>query len=107
MRIRHLTSADNLDPEGFLIDPLLVRHGLVVAGRVAELAGPIDPLTHLNLDFAEHRLAECLVAERLEVGAPVAFDGDRFLVASPRRDAYARLGGVDVGARRAAWQGLR
>ncbi len=64
MRIRHLVSADNVDGDGFVIEPLLVRHGLVVAGRVAELAGAIDPQTHLNLDFPDHGLDDCLIAEQ-------------------------------------------
>lgn len=104
MRIRHLVSADNLDAEGFVVDPLLVRHGLVVGGAIADLAGAIEPLTHLNLDFADHRLDECLVAERLAIAMPLLWDGDRFRVAGVRPAAYARLGPVDVDARRAAWQ---
>jgi hypothetical protein len=104
MRIRHLTSADNLDAEGWLVDPLRVAHGIVVGGRVADLAGPIDPQTHLNLDFPGHRLDACLVAERLERGAPLLWDGDGFAMTEARATAYTRLGGVDESARRAAWQ---
>jgi hypothetical protein len=69
MRIRHLTAAENVDTEGYLRDPALVRHGLVVGGQVAALAGPVEPLTHLNLDFPEHGLDDCLVAEQLAVRA--------------------------------------
>lgn len=104
MRIRHLTPRDNVDAEGILIDPLLVRHGLLRAGAVADLAGPVDPLTHLNLDFPEHGLDDCLVVERLAVGAPVLLDGDRFRTAQAHPAAYTSRGRVDVGARRAAWQ---
>jgi hypothetical protein len=75
----------------------------VVGGRIAELAGPIDPLTHLNLDFSEHRLGLCLVAERLEVGAALLADGDGWQVAAAPPGAYAHLGQVDVDARRLAW----
>jgi hypothetical protein len=104
MRIRHLVSADNVDAGGLVLDPLLARHGLVIGGRVAELAGPIEPLTHLNLDFPDHRLDECLVAERLEAGAALLWNGDRFRAARVHPAAYARLGPVDVGRRRAMWQ---
>jgi hypothetical protein len=51
MRVCHLVSADNIDGDGFVIDPLLAHHGLVVAGRIGQLAGPIDQRTHLNRDF--------------------------------------------------------
>src|SRR5918998_1158191 len=56
MRVRHLTPAENVAPDGSLVDPLAVRHGLIVGGRVAALAGPIDPPTHFNADFEEHGL---------------------------------------------------
>ena len=104
MRIRHLVAADNVDPQGYVIDPLLVRHGIVLAGQIGDLAGPIDPQTHLNRDFLEHRLDECLVAERLERGAALLRDGDRFRVALVRPGAYTSLGPVDVDGRRADWQ---
>jgi hypothetical protein len=104
MRIRHLVAADNVDAQGYVIDPLLVRHGIVLAGRIGDLAGPIDPQTHLNRDFPEHRLEECLVAERLERGAALLRDGDRFRMALVRAGASASLGPVDVDRRRADWQ---
>lgn len=92
MRIRHLTAIDNVDAEGFLLDPTLVRHAIVVAGRVADLAAPVDPLTHLNRDFPEHGLDDCLVAEGLAVGAPVLWEGDQLRRACARPTAYAPLG---------------
>jgi hypothetical protein len=104
MRIRHLVAADNVDTQGYVIDPLLVRHGIVLAGQIADLAGPIDPQTHLNRDFAGHRLEECLVAERLERGAALLREGDRFYMALVRSAAYSSLGPVDVDRRRADWQ---
>jgi hypothetical protein len=103
MRIRHLISADNVDVDGFVINALLARHGLVVAGRVAQLAGPIDPRTHLNQDFPEHGLDDCLVAERLQVGAPLLWAGERLSMARARPSAYTALGPVDQGGQRAAW----
>jgi hypothetical protein len=104
MRIRHIAAADNVDAQGYVIDPLLVRHGIVLAGQIGDLAGPIDPLTHLNRDFFEHRLDECLVTERLERGAAVLRDGDRFRIALVLPEAYASLGPIDRDRRRADWQ---
>jgi len=104
MRIRHLVAADNVDEQGYVIDPLLVRHGIVLGGQIADLAGPIDPQTHLNRDFLEHRLEECLVSARLDRGAALLRDGDRFRIAMVRAGAYASLGPVDVDRRRADWQ---
>ena len=104
MRIRHLVAADNVDAQGYVIDPLLVRHGIVLAGQIGDLAGPIDPQTHLNRDFLEHRLEECLVAEQLERGAALLRDGDWFRMALVRPSRYTSLGPVDVDRRRADWQ---
>jgi hypothetical protein len=104
MRIRHLVGSDNVDKQGFVIDPLLARHGLVAGGRVAALAGLIEASTHLSLDFSAHRLDACLVVERLEIGAAVLWDGEQFRVAAVRTAAYRHLGPIDVDARRAAWQ---
>ena len=104
MRIRHIVAIDNVDAQGYVIDPLLVRHGIVLAGQIGDLAGPIDPRTHLNRDFLEHRLEEALVAERLERGAALLRAGDRFRMALVRTSAYTSLGLVDVDRRRADLQ---
>jgi hypothetical protein len=104
MLVRHLTAAANIDSTGWLIDPGAVRHGIVVAGRVAELAGPVERLTHLNSDFDAHDLAQCLVAERLEVGAAVLRGPDGHIFASARDDAYQPLGRVDLTKRGIAWR---
>jgi hypothetical protein len=104
MRIRHIVAMDNVDAQGYVIDPLLVRHGIVLGGQVGDLAAPIDPQTHLNRDFLEHRLEECLVAERMERGAALLRDADRFRMALVPASAYMSLGPVDVDRRRADWQ---
>ncbi len=102
--IRHLTSIDNVDSEGFLVDPSRACHGTLRNRCVADLAGPVDPLTHLNRDFPDHELGECVVVERLECGAPVQIGPeDAPLRAWPRRDSSDALGRVDVDARRSAW----
>jgi hypothetical protein len=104
MLVRHLTAAANVDSAGWLIDPSAVRHGVVVAGRVAELAGLVERLTHLNSDFEAHDLERCLVAERLEVGAAVLRGPDGHLCASAPDGAYQPLGPVDLTERGIAWR---
>jgi hypothetical protein len=107
MRVRHLTAVENVAVDGSLIDPLAVRHGLIVAGRVAALAGPVDPETHLNADFDEHGLEQCAVVERLEVGAAAYFSEDGLRMAWADDAAYEPRGRVDVGARLRAWRAVR
>lgn len=103
MRIRHLVAATNVDAAGWIIDPLAVQHGVLVGGRVAELAGYIDPQTHLNLEFGAHRLAECTVVAELVPGAPVLRDGDHFRIAYPRPAAFVARGSVAASVQRAIW----
>ena len=107
MRIRHLVERENVDARGFVRDATAIRHGLIIGRRVSALAGPIDPATHLNRDFHEHLVDDCVVVERFVVGAPVVLDGDRFAIAQVATVAFAHRGPVDVDARRARWLALR
>jgi hypothetical protein len=104
MTVRHITRADNVDSEGFLIDPTIAYHGAVQGSHLASLAGPVDPTTHLNVDFADHELGECVIAVTLDIGAKMVLDENgQFARAQPRHDAMRRLGYVDQGARRVEW----
>jgi hypothetical protein len=80
---------------------------LIVAGRVAALAGLVDAETHLNADFDEHGLEQCAVVERLEVGAPACFTEDGLRLAWADDSAYGPLGRVDVAARLREWRAAR
>lgn len=103
MRIRHLVERQNVDSNGIVRDATAIRHGLIVGRCVGALAGAIDPDTHLNLDFHEHRAGECVVVERLVVGARVMLVDDRFATARVAPDAFAHRGPVDVHTRRFVW----
>ena len=107
MKVRHLTAADNVAEDGSLIDPTAVRHGLIVAGRVEALAGPVDPQTHLNSDFTEHGLEQCAIVEQLVVGARALFDEDGLRMAWAADSEYQPLGRVDVQARLREWRAAR
>ena len=104
MPVRHVVEAANVDQGGFIVDPTSARHCVIRAGALLDLSGPVDPLTHLNTDFPYHALGDCVIAERLEAGAPVlrAADG-KALIARVRPDAICRRGRIDVDARRLAW----
>ncbi len=103
MLIRHIVEEANVDGEGFVKDPRRARHGLIQALKILDLGGEIDPLTHLNLDFPDHRMTTCIVAERPEKGAKVVVDGDGLLIARVRPEAYEHLGRVDIDLRRGQW----
>ena len=103
MRVRHLTAQGNVDGEGWLLDPAAVRHGLLVAGRVAQLAGPVDLDSHAARGVLDHGLDDCIVVERLEVGAAVLTNDEGFVSAALHPARYAERPAVDLAARRTAW----
>ncbi len=104
MTVRHITTVGNVDDDGYLIDATIASHGTLRGSHIDSLAGPVDPTTHLNADFADHELGECVIAAELEVGAEIMLDENgHFARAHPRLDARQSLGAVDQGARRTEW----
>jgi hypothetical protein len=55
----------------------------------------IDPASHLNLDFPDHRATICIIAERFEVGAKVKMDSDGLVFATVPRSLYGHYGYLD------------
>lgn len=103
MRIRHVVAQENVDTQGVIRDPRRARHCVVVAARIGDLSGEVDPVTHLNLDFPAHQLGLCIVAERVERGALVIRNSKGFVFARPSPDAMQALGRPDVDQRRMEW----
>jgi hypothetical protein len=91
--ILHLTSIDNI-LEGRVHDPTRVKHGIVSGKRISDLSWWIDPAMHLNLDLPTHLMSEVFVASRLEKGARILGDGDRFMYAPVDQGSYQHLGKV-------------
>jgi hypothetical protein len=69
MLVRHCVEESNVDESLAVIDPRLVRHVVIVHGRLESLSGMIDPASHLNLDYADHKVTTCVIAEKFEVKA--------------------------------------
>ncbi|MGR3300914.1 MAG: hypothetical protein ACUZ8I_00275, partial [Candidatus Scalindua sp.] len=81
MNIRHVVEASNVDGEGYVLDPSGVKHGVVRARKIWSLSGFIDPRTHLNLDFVDHRVTNCIIASSFIKYAPVEIKQDGFVFA--------------------------
>jgi len=95
MLIRHCVEESNVDENLVVIDPTKIRHVTLKAGRIESMSGLIDPASHLNLDYPDHKVTVCVVAEKFEIGAKVRF-GDRGLVfAVVDRSAFVHYGYVD------------
>lgn len=67
MLIRHCVEESNVD-DGQVLDPTKVRHVTIKGGKVGSLSGFIDPASHLNLDYPDHKVTVCVIAEKFSVG---------------------------------------
>ncbi|HHT9126060.1 MAG TPA: hypothetical protein ACFYD6_09615 [Candidatus Brocadiia bacterium] len=103
MVIRHVVEISNVDDEGYVIDAFKIKHGVVRAGKIWDLAGFIDFRTHLNLDFADHRVTECIIAGQFSKYAPIKIKQDGFVFAKVKGESYRHFGFVDIDARRIEW----
>jgi hypothetical protein len=93
--IRHCVEECNVDSDMNVVDPTKIRHVTVAGGRIALISGLIDPASHLNVDFADHRATICIIAERFEVGAKVKMDSDGLVFATVPRSLYGHYGYLD------------
>ena len=95
MLIRHCVEQSNTN-ENFIKDPTKIRHVVIVGGRIKSMSGLVDPASHLNLDYPDHKVTACVIVEKFEVGAKAIF-GDRGLTFAnvDRRSAFDHYGYVD------------
>ncbi len=93
--IRHCVEESNVDDGMSIIDPNKIRHVTVAAGKIVSMSGLIDPVSHLNLDFPDHRVTTCIIAEVFEVGASVKMDADGLVFATVPRSFYRHYGYLD------------
>lgn len=93
--IRHCVEEANVDDDMSVIDPTKIKHVTVAGGRIALMSGLIDPASHLNLDFPDHRATICIIAERFEVGAKVKMDSEGLVFATVPRSLYGHYGYLD------------
>jgi hypothetical protein len=95
MLVRHCVEESNVDESLVVIDPTQVRHVVIVAGKIESMSGLIDPASHLNLDYPDHKVTTCVIAERFEVKANLRYGNNGFVFASVRRSALEHYGHVD------------
>ena len=93
--IRHCVEESNVDEDMNVIDPHKIKHVTVRGGKIALMSGFVDSLSHLNLDFPDHRVTICIIAETFEIGANVKMDGDGLVFATVPRSFYRHYGYLD------------
>lgn len=77
------------------MDSIKVRHVTIKGGKVESLSGFIDPASHLNLDYRDHKVTVCVIAEKFSVGATIRFSEQALIFATVSRSSYTHYGFVD------------
>jgi hypothetical protein len=93
--IRHCVEEANIDENLHVLDPSRIRHVVVVAGKIESMSGMIDPASHLNLDYPDHRVTSCIVAEKFEIGAKVKIVEGGLVFAVVDASKFEHYGYVD------------
>ncbi len=78
-----------------VLDPTQTRHVVIVAGKIKSMSGLIDPASHLNLDYPDHKITTCVVTEKFEIGAKVLIQENGLVFALVDSSKYKHLGYVD------------
>src|SRR2546426_10696594 len=95
MLVRHCVEQSNVDENLVVTDPTKVRHVVILAGRIESMSGLVDPASHLNLDYPDHKITTCVVTEKFEIGAKVRFVSNGLLFARVDNSAFRHYGYVD------------
>jgi hypothetical protein len=95
MIIRHCVEESNIDENYLVIDPTLIKHVIVSAGRIYSMSGFIDPASHLNIDYSLHKVTKCIIAEKFEIGAQVKIEDNGLVFALVGQTSYGHYGKVD------------
>jgi hypothetical protein len=93
--IRHCVEESNVNENMIVIDPRQIRHVVVMARRIKSLSGLIDPTSHLNLDFPDHKVTTCIIAEKFQIGAAVKLADRGLVFAAIDRSAFNHYGPID------------
>lgn len=96
MKIRHCVEKSNVETKSLtIVDPLLIRHAVINSGKVSSLSGLIDPKSHLNLDYPEHLVKNCIISDKFELGSKIELSNGGFIFAQVRPDSYQHYGKYD------------
>jgi hypothetical protein len=95
MLVRHCVEESNVDENLIVKDPTKIRHGIVLAGRLQSMSGLIDPASHLNLDYPDHKITNCVIVEKFENGAKVRLGYRGLIFAIVDRSSFDHYGFVD------------
>jgi hypothetical protein len=93
--IRHCVEESNVDENFVVTDPTKIRHVVISAGRIGSMSGLIDPTSHLNLDYPDHKVITCVIAEKFEINAKVKFNDHGLVFARVDKSTLGHYGSID------------
>ena len=93
--IRHCVEGSNVDDNLFVLDPTKLIHVTIRAGKIESMSGMIDIKSHLNLDYPDHKVSTCVIADKFHIGSKVKIVDEGFVFARVNPDDYKHYGKVD------------
>jgi type III secretory pathway component EscU len=95
MQIRHCVEENNIDDSLIVKDPKKIRHVIVQGKKIKQMSGFIDPISHLNLDYSLHRVTNCIIAKKFEIGSELLFNSSGFIFAMVTKSHFDHYGSMD------------
>ena len=95
MLIRHCVEESNVDENLMVIDSTKIRHVTMRSGAIESMSGLIDPASHLNLDFSDHKITTCVIAERFQIESKIKISNQGLIFAMVSPTTYNHYGKVD------------
>lgn len=93
--IRHCVEESNVDENFFVLDPTQVKHAIIRGGKIESMSGMIDTKSHLNLDYPDHKVSTCVIAEKFNVGSRIKIVDEGLVFARVDPADYKHYGQVD------------
>lgn len=78
-----------------VLDPAKVVHVTLKGGKIESMSALIDPKSHLNLDYPDHKITTCVIVEKFIIGSRVKIVDEGLVFARVNPTSYAHYGPVD------------
>ena len=70
-------------------------HVSLKGGKIESMSALIDPKSHLNLDYPDHKITMCVIADKFNIGSNVKIVDEGLVFARVNPTSYAHYGPVD------------
>jgi hypothetical protein len=70
-------------------------HVTLKGGKIESMSALIDPKSHLNLDYPDHKITMCVIADKFNIGSNVKIVDEGLVFARVNPTSYTHCGPVD------------